>query len=149
MLAYDVKSLARSCRSALLKDRIAGPRGITLIEVLLAALVLSVVAGGLLMSFLFVSRLSQGSAPVDRAGLLAQQTLERFRNRIACDDAWFDLADPKCPASSLPPANTADPLPLGTGMTGRTYTMTANDCDGDGTAGDCFLVAAKITGVIP
>ena len=122
--------------------------GVTLIEVLIAALVMGVVAGGMLITFLLVSRLSQGSAPVDRAGLLAQQTLERFRNRIACDDAWFDPATPACDATALPPANTDDPLPGGTGMSGRFYTITSSDCDGDGIAGDCFLMAAKITGVV-
>ena len=148
MLAERVWRSAHSCRHALLTDRTARLRGFTLIEVLIAALVMSVVAAGMLLTFLLVARLSQGSAPPDRAGLLAQQTLERFRNRIACDDAWFDPATPACAATALPAANTADPLPPGTGMTGRFYTVTANDCDGDGVADDCFLVAAKITGVV-
>ena len=123
---------------------ISASSGLTLLEVLIASVAMTVVAGGMMITFLMATRLSQGSRSVDAAELLAQQTLERFRNRMACDDAWFTAP---CDATALPGADTADPLPPGTGMGARTYTITPRDCDGNGTTGDCFQLVVKVTGV--
>ena len=82
----------------------------------------------------------------------AEQTLERFRNMIACDTGgggeWFDTT---CAATALP-AGVADPLPIGSELPGgatRTHTVVPADCDGVGGVGDCFRVIVNVTWTPP
>ena len=110
----------------------------TLIEILAAALIGAVVAGGVMAAFITALRISQGAAVVFNLSALSGQTLERYRNRIACDDAWFNPVT--CTPVALP-VNAPDPAP---GVT-RTYTVTALDCDGVAGPGDCFQVMAKVS----
>ena len=124
--------------------------GITLLEVLIAALMGAMIAGGTMLAFTTAKKTSVRGAGVVEAADFAQQTIERFRNKIACDDPdWFSAAT--C-ATILPaPAWTADSLPGSPGslsMIGqggsRQYRVTPSDCDGDGTNGDCFQLDTKV-----
>ena len=84
-----------------------GIRGVTLAEVLVSAVVVAVLAGGTLLAFVSAVRISQRVPSTVEATSYAQQTLERYRNLIACDSAWFN------PATCLPaglPVNKVDVL---------------------------------------
>lgn len=132
--------------------RVATQHGITLVEILIAALVGVMIAGGTMLAFVTAKKTSVGAAGVVEAADFAQQTIERFRNKIACNDPdWFTAAT--C-ATTLPaaPAWTADGLPASPGplsMIGqggsRQYKVTPDDCDGVGGTGDCFKVETKVS----
>ena len=130
-----------------------GREGFTLIEVLVASLISAVVAGGTLTAFVTAARLArQASSPASlEAAAYAQQTLEEYRNMIACDSAWFDSAN--CTVSAgLPSVWTNEPLPAGGtesiqnlgGGAKRCYRVNSADCDGNGTTGDCFQVEVVV-----
>ena len=122
-------------------------RGMSLIEVLVAASIASVLVGGLMAAFLTAMRISTRSSSGAEAAGLVQQTLERLRNKVACDSSWFGGAN--CGATP-PPPNTPDPLVGGALFGGtRTYTVTAADCDGVGGPGDCLKVVAKASWTPP
>ena len=100
-------------------------RGVTLIEVIAAAVIGSVIAGGTMVAFVTALNISQRASQATELDYLAQQTMERFRNRIACDDTWF--AAPGCTAAAIPP--TDDPIPATAPIqkfppTSRKFTMT-------------------------
>lgn len=126
-------------------------RGVTLIEVIVAALIGVMIAGGTMLAFMTAKKTSVGAAGAVEAADLAQQTIERFRNKIACDDPdWFKAAT--C-ATTLPatPTLKTDGLPGNPGLLSvigqggsRQYQVTPFDCDGDGTKGDCFQVDTKV-----
>jgi len=119
------------------------------VEVLIAALIGVMIAGGTLLAFTTAKKTSVGAAGVVESADFAQQTIERFRNKIACDDPdWFNAAT--C-APVVPPGWTTDNFPASPGplsMIGqggsRQYRVTPFDCDGDGTPGDCFQVDTKV-----
>jgi hypothetical protein len=119
----------------------------TLIEVLVGSVIGSVLVAGLMAAFLTALRVSGRGTGGTEAGSYAQETLERFRNRIACDDVWFGP-----PCNFLAPVAAADALPggalYGPGAS-RTYTITPEDCDGVGGAGDCFKVVTKVSWTQP
>jgi len=122
-------------------------RGVTLIEILVASLIGALLAGGTMMAFVMARKLGQGSARTAEATPFAQQTIERFRNMIACDGAWFNSSN--CSSGpSLPTNWTSDPLPTGSPLLAlggtRQYKVTPKDCDGDGTSGDCFEVQTQL-----
>ncbi len=132
-------------------------RGVTLVEVLVASVVMAVLAGGTLLAFVSAIRISQRGPVNAEAADYAQQTLERYRNLIACDSAWFQ--NPCIPAAVLP-TNVFDPqFPLtglpakalyGTGT--RKFTVTPDDCDGNGFPGgfsDCYKVAVTVSWTPP
>lgn len=124
----------------------AATAGLTLLEVVIASLVASIVAGGTLMAFVASARMttSQDVMTNAEASALAQQTIERFRNRVDAYDTW--LAD----QTGL--GWVADPLPCTSGTASnlnatsrRCYRVTAADCDGDGSAvNDCFAVETRV-----
>lgn len=128
--------------------------GFTLAELLIGSLIGSLVAGGTMMAFVTAARLNwqQGNPRTTEASLLAQETLERYRNHIACDGGWFDIAT-CAPNASLPTAWTTDALPdpasggsetiLGPAAK-RCFRVTQEDCDGASGVGDCFAVQAKV-----
>ena len=133
----------------------AGQAGITLVEVLIAALVGVMIAGGTMLAFVTAKKTSVGAAGVVEAADFAQQTIERFRNKIACDDPdWFSAATCVTTLPAVPPGWTTDALPVNPGPLsmigqvgpgqGRQYQVTPFDCDGDGTSGDCFQVDTKV-----
>ncbi len=129
-------------------DRLLNLRHASKLEKLeVAAAVLgSVIAGGTMMAFTTAVRLSQRSLVGGvQGGDLAQETIERMRNHIACDDGWFN-ATCTATAATLPAANSADPLPAGivkdkyNGT--RNYTVTPETCGG--AVGDCLKVEVKV-----
>jgi len=100
--------------------------GFTLIEIVMASLIGGVLAGGTMIAFLRASRLAQGSSNTVEATSLAQQTVERFRNKIACrqpdegsGQTWYDES---C-APAVPSGPQDDELPEGAlgGRGTRTY----------------------------
>lgn len=131
-----------------------GERGMTLLEVLVAALVASVVAGGTATAFVAAARMThaQSNPGTVEAGGYARETADRLRTRVACDGVWF-TADAACaPTGAVPAAWTADPLPapaagvesfLTTGAR-RCYRVTPQDCDGAGGPGDCLAVQVNV-----
>jgi Tfp pilus assembly protein PilV len=130
-----------------------GERGVGLIEVLIGGAIGSILVAGMMATFLAVARMTESGYGNIEAAALTQQTLERFRNRIACDDAWFQPAT--CAATGLPAPNSFDPTSATGLMPGalyggtRRYSVIAADCDGIGGAGDCFRVIAKVNWTPP
>lgn len=128
-------------------------RGITLIEMLAAAMILSMLAGGTLMGFATASRISTQTSGRTEAGYLAQQTLEKYRNRVACaltsgeassKTAWYD--DIAC-APNVPPGTQVEGIPATTPpstASSRKYWVSPVDCDGVGGAGDCLEVRVEV-----
>ena len=83
-----------------------------MIEVLIAAAITAVIAGGALAAYVASSRMmgQQNSPASAEAAGFAQQTIERYRNMIACDSPWFNPAT--CTAGAgLPTTWTSDALP--------------------------------------
>lgn len=123
-------------------------QGHSLAEVLIASVIMAVLAGGMMLSFLAAVRVSQRASTSIEESSYAQQTLERYRNMIACGAEWFD-ASCKAKVSGLP-ESAADPLPAGALYGGsREYTVTREDCDGVGGPGDCLKVVAQVTWEAP
>jgi type II secretory pathway pseudopilin PulG len=130
----------------LLKRRAAG---FTMVEALVASVIVAVVAGGTMMSLVTAARISraQSSPGISEATGYARETTEKFRNHIACGPPWFDAA---C-NPLLPVGWQADPLPgaagsesiLNTGAA-RWYRVSAQDCDGNAAPGDCFQMEVKV-----
>ena len=123
-------------------------RGVTLVEILVASIVGVLLAGGTMMAFVMSKKVSANAAGRVEAADLAQQTLERFRNRVACDDAWFNPST--CVSGpGLPAGWTSDVLPVSSSLLvqggTRQYRVTPKDCDGDGATGDCFQVESRVT----
>ena len=129
--------------------------GFTLIEMLAAAVILAMLAGGTLMSFVTASRIASQNTDRTEAGYLAQQTLEKYRNRIACSVdateagnklAWYDNS-----AACLhnePPGLNNESLPVttpATVATSRKFWVNPIDCDGDGTTGDCLSIKVQVS----
>lgn len=131
--------------------------GFTLIEVLVASAIGAVVAGGSVMAVVAASRMlrAQSGSGSAEAAQYAQQTLERFRNMIACNSSWFNpatcvpvlgppmdgnwITDPWDPP---PPRPGVDSI-LNTANPKRCYRVQPLDCDGV-VGSDCFTVQAQV-----
>ena len=127
--------------------------GMTFIEVLVSAVIAALVVGGTMTAFVTAVNISlgfRGRGPINQAKAAAfnQQTLERFRNKIACRqasessaDTWYDAS---C-AAAPPPGDQQDPLPPGALPAGsRQYTVTPLDCDGVMGSEACLQMRAKV-----
>jgi len=90
--------------------------GFTLLEVLVAGVIMSVAAAGTMASLVAAARMvrQQNNTGTAEAAWYAQETAERFRNMMACDSAWFNPANCN-PAGPMPVGWTADPLPAPAG----------------------------------
>ena len=132
-------------------------RGFSLIEIIAASVIGALVAGGTMTAFVMTVRFSQKAGSHTEAAQLAQQTLEKFRDRVACrkagqtqNDAWYD--ETNC-AADAPAGSTGDPIPGSSVLSrfggARTYKVEPADCDGDGSAGDCVKVVTKVTWTPP
>ena len=128
-------------------------RGITLLEILVAAVIAAVIVGGTMTAFLTATRVSKVSSEEAGSAAYAQQTIERFRNKIACrqstesaTDTWFDSA---C-APAAPLGLVTDGDLSGSGIPGATrqYQVVAVDCNEDGDASDgiddCLQVTSNV-----
>ena len=138
--------------------------GVTLIEVMIAALITSLVAAGTFTAFVASARMerAQNNPQNAEAADYAQQTIERYRSNIACspggvvaNSPWFDA---NCTYTG-PVVWQDDALPdqagVGTGnrsllnipsnpAPARRYCVTPQDCDGDGTVGDCYSMQVRL-----
>ena len=140
-------------------------QGITLLEVLVAAVIAAVVVGGTMTAFLTATRVSKVSSEEMGTAAYAQQTIERFRNKVACRQStedptssasttptWFDSAcAPAVPSSAQGPDNWETDGDLsGSGIPGATrqYQVVAVDCNGDSVASnsidDCLQVTSTV-----
>lgn len=125
-------------------------QGLSLIEIIAASVVGALLAGGTMTAFVMGLKTSQQSLSTAQATQLAQQTLERFRDKIACQNGrWYNDS---C-APTLPSGAVDDDLPPGSALAtfdgSRKYTVTKEDCDGDGTVGDCLQVVSRVTWTPP
>lgn len=129
--------------------------GFSMLEVLMASLVASVVAAGTMASFITAVRITRqhNSPEYAEASGYAQQTLERIRNAVAANPApgttWFQ--------DNATGAWIDDPLPGGGGSESiqahaarRCFFVTPRDCDNDGAAAnppveeDCYSVSVQV-----
>ncbi len=127
-------------------------RGVSLFDVLVAAVIASFMAGGTLLAFVTAMRIRQpDTLSLDQMKLLRHE-VERLRNRIACDEwSWFD--HPVCRGRPNIPnerrASDTAPLPPGLrespSLVGviREVIVRPEDCTGDGIV-DCMKVTAHL-----
>jgi hypothetical protein len=123
-------------------------KGLTLVEIIAASVIGVMLAGGLMISFVLAVKLAHKGTFEGEGYAFAQQTIERFRNHIACRQAgetinvaWFDgtICDADFPAGAI-----ADPLPVVTDpsvvnfATNRTIEIENVDLDGDGNPDNDF-----------
>jgi prepilin-type N-terminal cleavage/methylation domain-containing protein len=137
--------------------------GFTLIEVIAAGAIAAVIAGGSMLAYVAAARMMrQGDTPaIAEASGFAQQTIERFRNMIACNSNWFDPADcaprPFPPnAGGMPVTWVEDPLPAwdasntqsilnpANGTSRRCFQVVSQSCDVDAALGDCFRIDVQV-----
>ena len=128
--------------------------GITLVELIAASVAVALLAAVTLIAFLTSARISSQSNQHVGAAYLLQQTIERFRNQVACDNTTnVPGADPTSPTpqwfgancASVADFNANEPLPPG--YTTRDYKVQAVDCDQDTKnpgVPDCFEVTATV-----
>ena len=124
-------------------------RGFTLIEVIIASLITSVVAAGTFMAFVAAARMTrvQNNPQNAEAADYAQQTIERFRSNIACSPPWFDascnfIGQAKW-QDDLLPGNAGTDSIVNTPTPGRRYCVKPAplvDC----AAGDCYSIQVKV-----
>ena len=139
-------------------------RGFTLIEIIAAAVLAAVIAGSSMFAFVAAARMmSKGDTPaIAEASGYAQQTIEKFRNMIACDSPWFTpgtTCAPNLAPGGMPDEWTEDPLPdrnpantesyldlaATTPKTARRcYRVTPRSCDVDAAVGDCFEIEVTV-----
>lgn len=126
-------------------------RGFTLLEVLVGSVIFTVMVGGMALAFATAMQLVNKAPRDTEALLLAHQTIERYRNKVACRqpgetpaDTWFTGA---C-APDAPAGWTSDPVPAGAASTVggqnplRQYQVTPTDIDRDG---QTDYVVVKVT----
>ena len=130
--------------------------GFTIIETMVASVIASVVAGGTMMAFVTAARINrmQNAPALVEATLLAEQTLERHRNDVFPNSPFLALGDSPTTWNTWNPEN---PPGAGTGAGGtesilymnnyparRCFQVHQEDCDNDGTAGDCYAVRVQV-----
>ena len=132
---------------------LSGERGLTLVEIVAASVIGALVAGGTMMAFVTAQKLTQIASTQVEATYYSQQTLERFRNKIACrqagegsGDTWFDEA---CQGSA-PVGKTKEQLPAGASrwVVEREYEVSPQfltDANRVANKPDYFKVTAKTT----
>ena len=126
--------------------------GVTLVELIAASVAVALLAAVTLIAFLTSARISSQSNQNVGAAYLLRQTIERFRNQVACDNTgivpgavgatpqWFGA---NC--TSVADFSANEPLPPG--YTTRNYKVQAVDCDQDTTnpnVPDCFEVTTTV-----
>lgn len=133
-------------------------KGLTLLEIIVASVIGLVVAAGAMQAFVMAKQVSAKSTGVVEAANLAEQTIERFRDRVACrepgqtlEQTWFDGSCVVDPAALLL-VDEPEAIPVGghslPSLVGRDYTVSMADCTGDGLtdAGldDCLQVQTTV-----
>ena len=121
-----------------------------MVEVVIASLVASIVAGGTLMAFVTAARMTASQDPVANAeaSALAQETVEKFRNFVGDDAMWNNWLTANADGSwhSDPPVvgSGGSESKLTVAGAKRCYRVTPADCDGDGAADDCVAVQSRV-----
>jgi len=135
-----------------------GCHGFTLVEVIIASLVVAVVAGGTMMAFIASANMTgpysygtsrtQDLPTLAEANALVQQTVERLRNEVV------EPLSPSLLASQVGLGWQSDnpaALPVGADTASklagvkRCYRVVWADCDGNGVAAnDCYLVQTQV-----
>ena len=132
--------------------------GFTFIELLMASIVATVIAGGTMAAFVTAAKITreQDVGAYAEAGGYVVQTAEQFRNMVGCSqgelNAWFDQSPACAPTGNIPSTWTTAPLPPGGGTTEtiqnnnavRKYCVVPDDCDGVGGVGDCLRVYVRV-----
>ncbi len=141
-------------RSGSVRARTGQRKGFTLIEIIAAAALAAVIAGGSMFALVAAARMMRkGDTPATaEASGYAQQTIEKFRNMIACDSPWFTPGT-CAPSGGMPTTLVSDPLPaaaagdtesiLHLGAT-RCYKVTSQDCDAGASPDDCFEIEVHV-----
>ncbi len=123
-------------------------RGFTLIEVLCASLIASIVAGGTMMAFVTAARIKgrQSSTTSVEATQFAQETLEKYRNYVAVDSTFLsDKADTNTWYPDLLPSSGSDSESILKTGAKRCFRVDRKDCNADGTVDpDCYQIQVKV-----
>lgn len=120
-------------------ERNWNPReGMTLVEILIATVIGGMIAAGTLQAFIAAIRISRIGSENSHVAFLAQETIERLRNNIACDNAgWFNPA--ACNQGLTQVAVNDPPNPAVPRLNWRRFSVVPDnntaslDLDGDGT----------------
>ena len=129
-------------------------RGVTLIEIIAASVIGALLAGGTLTAFVLAVTMTRGSVTTVEAATYAAQTMERFRNKIACSDPqWFDAGcnflNQSLTADSFPGSMSAANSTFFEFDPSRQYQVQAADCDGNGSNGDCYQMTVTVSWTSP
>ena len=126
-------------------------RGLTLVEVVIASLIASIVTGGTMMALVASTRMtaSQDLGTYAEASALAQETIEEYRNEVATTSTWLQVqaaitANDGWVAKLLPPSVGGTESKLNAATSKRCYRVRAADCDGVGGVGDCYAVQSRV-----
>lgn len=125
-------------------------------ELMVASLITSVAVGGTFMAIVTASRLSraQSTSQIGEAMGFAQESVELPRNHVATDDTWFADQAGVWQDDPLPGAATGTESinqPAAGNPAARRYCVIPDDCDGDGSTGDCYRMEVRLcwTGANP
>jgi len=129
--------------------RVARTSGLTLVEVIIAALIVAVVAGGTMMAFIASANMTGPYTPtgpqdlpsLGEANHLAQELVESQRNEVVAGGGTLATQVALGWQKVLMPASS--PASKLTGGR-RCYRVVNADCDGVGGPGDCFGIQAKV-----
>ncbi len=127
-------------------------RGFSLVEIVVASLLVSVVAAGTMASFIAAARISQdiNATTMTEGGGRARQVLESLRNSVGAGSPVFTGGDtgwvtiPTTGDISLPAGTSTSPLSINTQSSVNQYRMVPQDCDGDGLVdAACYTVSVR------
>ncbi|MBI3324226.1 MAG: prepilin-type N-terminal cleavage/methylation domain-containing protein [Candidatus Omnitrophica bacterium] len=129
-------------------------RGLTLLEVMVAAVIATLIVTGTLSAFNMGVHMAEHTSGRAEASYLAEQGLERLRNSIACRQGaetaaqtWYNATCVAEPTTTVtePAFALAGPGSItGQGLV-RKYTATPADCDGINGTGDCYQVSVTVS----
>lgn len=146
------KAMGLTSVPAKLQGVYRGCQGLTLVEVIIASLVVAVVAGGTMMAFIASANMTgpyNPTGPQDLSSLaeandLAQQLVESQRNENGVvagnPNPLSNQVALGWQAATMPAGGSASQL---TGAR-RCFRVVNADCDGVGGPGDCFGVQAQV-----
>lgn len=128
-------------------------RGVTIMEVIVASVLASFLAIGVMMAFMASTKGTGRASTRGQAMFYVEQTLEGYRNHIACrqgneakGDSWYNTnckADPPTGwvAEAMPTDADVVKFPNAT----RQYKAEPADCDGVNGTGDCMKLTVKVS----
>ncbi|MBI4342303.1 MAG: type II secretion system protein [Candidatus Omnitrophica bacterium] len=124
-------------------------RGFTILEIMVASVIAGTVAAGTLMSFVAAGQMIavQKNLSVAEATTYSQDSMEHFRNHIACQPPWFDvncnyIGPAGWVADSLPPTPSGGSESILSTTARRCYRVTPSNC-GSG-PNSCFAVEVRV-----